>query len=154
MAQRKAYEKIVYKAVIFLRLMGIDFGDARVGIALSDPLGIMSQGYGTLINDGTEHLYEEIQSIVREKEVTTIVIGLPKNMDNTEGFRSVATKEFAQKLEAFTDAEIKFCDERLTTVSAHGMLSEMNVRGKKRKGVVDTLSAALILETYMRKNGL
>ena len=136
-----------------MRLMGIDFGDARVGIALSDPLGIMAQGYETLDNDGTDSLFYKIQSIIKEKEVTTIVIGLPKNMDNSEGSRADATKEFAQKLKSFTDAKIEFCDERLTTVSAHGMLSEMNVRGKKRKGAVDTLSAALILETYMRKNG-
>ena len=136
-----------------MRLMGIDFGDARVGIALSYPLGIMAQGYGTLKNDGGDHLFEEIASIIKEKEVTKIVIGLPKNMDGTEGFRSDATKEFADKLRTFTEAEITFFDERLTTVSAHGFLSEMNVRGKKRKGAVDTLSAALILETYMRKNG-
>ncbi len=136
-----------------MRLMGIDFGDARVGIALSDPLGIMAQGYGTLQNDGTEKLFLEIAEIIKEKEVTKIVIGLPKNMDNSEGFRSDATKEFAEKLKNFTDAEITFFDVRLTTVSAHGFLSEMNVRGKKRKGAVDTLSAALILETYMRKNG-
>ena len=136
-----------------MRLMGIDFGEARVGIALSDPLGIMAQGYGTLKNDGTEQIFCEIAAIIKEKEVTKIVIGLPKNMDNSEGFRSAATKEFAQKLSTFTDAEITFFDERLTTVSAHGFLSEMNVRGKKRKGAVDTLSAALILETYMRKNG-
>lgn len=139
--------------VIDMRLMGIDYGDARVGIALSDPLGIMAQGYGTLQNDGTEQLFCDIQSIIKEKEVTKIVIGLPKNMDNSEGFRADATKEFAEKLKLYTSAEIVFCDERLTTVSAHGMLSEMNVRGKKRKGAVDTLSAALILETYMRKNG-
>lgn len=136
-----------------MRLMGIDFGDARVGIALSDPLGIMAQGYGTLKNDGTDQLFHDILAIIKEKEVTKIIIGLPKNMDNTEGFRSTATKEFAEKLRSFTDAEIEFFDERLTTVSAHGFLSEMNVRGKKRKGAVDTLSAALILETYMRKNG-
>lgn len=136
-----------------LRLMGIDFGDARVGIALSDPLCIMAQGYKTLRNDGTDSLFSEIQLIIEEKEVTKVIIGLPKNMDNTEGFRSIATKEFAEKLKEYTKAEIEFCDERLTTVSAHGMLSEMNVRGKKRKGAVDTLSAALILETYMKKNG-
>ena len=64
--------------------MGIDFGDARVGIALSDPLGIMAQGYETLDNDGTDSLFYKIQSIIKEKEVTTIVIGLPKNMDNSE----------------------------------------------------------------------
>ena len=137
-----------------MRLMGIDFGDARVGIALSDPLMIMSQGYKTIKNDGTDTLYEEIAAIIKEKEVTKIVIGLPKNMDNSEGFRTDATMEFAEKLKTFTSLEIDFSDERLTTVSAHGFLNEMNVRGKKRKGAVDTLSAALILETYMKKKGL
>ncbi len=137
-----------------MRLMGIDFGDARVGIALSDPLMIMSQGYKTILNDGTDSLFEEIASIIKEKEVTKIIIGLPKNMDNSQGFRTDATMEFAQKLKTFTDVEIDFSDERLTTVSAHGFLNEMNVKGKKRKGAVDTLSAALILETYMKKNGL
>ncbi|MBQ3118887.1 MAG: Holliday junction resolvase RuvX [Clostridia bacterium] len=137
-----------------MRLMGIDFGDARVGIALSDPLMIMSQGYKTIKNDGTDALYEEIASIIKEKEVTKIVIGLPKNMDNSQGFRTDATMEFADRLRNFTDIEIEFSDERLTTVSAHGFLNEMNVRGKKRKETVDTLSAALILETYMKKKGL
>lgn len=133
--------------------MGIDFGDARVGIALSDPLCIMSQGLKTIKNDGSENLFLEIAEIIKEKQVTKIVIGLPKNMDNSEGFRAESTKEFAEKLKEYTDLPIEFCDERLTTVSAHGFLSEMNVRGKKRKGAVDTLSAALILETYMKKNG-
>lgn len=137
-----------------MRLMGIDYGDARVGIALSDPLMIMSQGYKTIQNDGTDALFEEIVAIIKEKEVTKIVIGLPKNMDNSQGFRTDATMEFAEKLKTFTDVEIDFSDERLTTVSAHGFLNEMNVRGKKRKGAVDTLSAALILETYMKKKGL
>ncbi len=137
-----------------MRLMGIDFGDARVGIALSDPLMIMSQGYKTILNDGTDSLFLEIVEIIKEKEVTKIIIGLPKNMDNSQGFRTDATMEFAQKLKTFTDVEIDFSDERLTTVSAHGFLNEMNVKGKKRKGAVDTLSAALILETYMKKNGL
>lgn len=137
-----------------MRLMGIDFGDARVGIALSDPLMIMSQGYKTINNDGTDSLYEEIVAIIKDKEVTKIVIGLPKNMDNTQGFRTDATMEFAEKLKTFTNVPIDFSDERLTTVSAHGFLNEMNVRGKKRKGAVDTLSAALILETYMKKKGL
>lgn len=137
-----------------MRLMGIDFGDARVGIALSDPLMIMSQGYKTILNDGTDSLFEEIVAIIKEKEVTKIIIGLPKNMDNSQGFRTDATMEFAQKLKSFTDVEIDFSDERLTTVSAHGFLNEMNVKGKKRKGAVDTLSAALILETYMKKMSL
>ena len=137
-----------------MRLMGIDYGDARVGVALSDPLMIMSQGYKTIQNDGTDSLYDELVAIIKEKEVTKIVIGLPKNMDNSQGFRTDATMEFAEKLKTFTNVEIDFSDERLTTVSAHGFLNEMNVRGKKRKGAVDTLSAALILETYMKKKGL
>lgn len=137
-----------------MRLMGIDYGDARVGIALSDPLMIMSQGYKTIKNDGSGALFEEIAAIIKEKEVTKIVIGLPKNMDNSQGFRTDATMEFADKLKSYTDVEIDFSDERLTTVSAHGFLNEMNVRGKKRKDTVDTLSAALILETYMKKKGL
>lgn len=137
-----------------MRLMGIDYGNARVGIALSDPLMIMSQGYKTIKNDGTDALFEEIAAIIKEKEVTKIVIGLPKNMDNSQGFRTDATMEFADKLKTYTDVEIDFSDERLTTVSAHGFLNEMNVRGKKRKDTVDTLSAALILETYMKKKGL
>ncbi len=136
-----------------MRLMGIDFGDARVGVALSDPLCIMSQGFKTINNDGTDSLFLEICDIIKEKEVTKIIVGLPKNMDNSEGFRTDATKEFVEKLKTFTDVPTEYCDERLTTVSAHGFLSEMNVRGKKRKGAVDTLSAALILETYMKKNG-
>jgi len=137
-----------------MRLMGIDFGDARVGIALSDPLMIMSQGYKTIKNDGTDSLFLEIAEIIKEKEVTKIIIGLPKNMDNSQGFRTDATMEFAEKLKKFTDVEIDFSDERLTTVSAHGFLNEMNVKGKKRKDTVDTLSAALILETYMKKMSL
>ena len=84
-----------------MRLMGIDFGDARVGIALSDPLMIMSQGYKTIQNDGTDALFEEIIAIIKEKEVTKIIIGLPKNMDNSQGFRTDATMEFAEKLKTF-----------------------------------------------------
>ncbi len=137
-----------------MRLMGIDFGDARVGVALSDPLMIMSQGYKTIKNDGSDTLFEELAAIIKEKEVTKIIIGLPKNMDNSQGFRTDATMAFSEKLKTYTDVEIDFSDERLTTVSAHGFLNEMNVRGKKRKGAVDTLSAALILETYMKKKGL
>ena len=93
------------KVVKKMRLMGIDFGDARVGIALSAPLGIMAQGYGTVKNDGTEQLFLDIQTIIREKEVTKIVIGLPKNMDGTEGVRAELCREFAEKLkEAFQGA--------------------------------------------------
>jgi len=135
-----------------MRLMGIDYGDARVGIALSDLLGITAQGYATLQNTQDEALFIEIQKIIKEKEVSKIVLGLPKNMDNTEGFRAQATYEFAEKLKSYTDKEIVFWDERLSTVAAHSYMNTLDIKGKKRKGLVDTIAAALILENYMQSN--
>ena len=134
-----------------MRLMGIDYGDARVGIALSDPLMIMSQGYKTIQNDGTDALFCEIVEIIKEKEVTKIVIGLPKNMDNSQGFRTDATMEFAEKLKTFTDVEIDFSDERLTTVEATNYMLDADISRKKRKEKIDSLAANIILQTYLDK---
>ena len=137
-----------------MKIMGIDYGDKRVGIALSDALGITAQGYGTLENTGGKRLFEKIKQIITENDVGEIVVGMPKNMDSTEGFRAEITQGFIERLAGYTDAEITLWDERLTTVAAHGLLSELDVRGKKRKALVDTVSAALILEGYLenRKN--
>ena len=134
-----------------MRLMGIDYGDARIGIALSDPLGITAQGYATLKNTGDD-VFLEIKKIIDEKCVEKIVLGLPKNMDNTEGFRAQATYDFAEKLKGYTDKEIVFWDERLSTLAAYSYLNNMDIRGKKRKGLVDTIAASLILENYMKSN--
>lgn len=133
-----------------MRYMGIDYGDARVGIALSDSLGMLAQRYTTLENTGGKKLFEQLAQLVREKEVGHIVIGMPKNMDGSEGFRAEATYAFAERLKTVTDVTISFWDERLTTVAAHGYLSEVNVRGKKRKAAVDAVSAELILEGFMQ----
>lgn len=133
-----------------LRYMGIDYGDARVGIALSDPLGMLAQRYTTLENTGGKKLFAQIAELVQEKQVGHIVIGMPKNMDGSEGFRAEATYAFAERLKTVTDVEISFWDERLTTVAAHGYLNEVNVRGKKRKATVDAVSAELILEGFMQ----
>lgn len=132
-----------------MRYMGIDYGDARVGVALSDPLGMMAQRFATLTNTGGKKLFEQLAQIIEEKQVDHVVIGLPKNMDGSEGFRAEATHAFAERLRTYTDAELSFWDERLTTVAAHGYLSELNIRGKKRKNAVDAVSAELILEGYM-----
>lgn len=136
-----------------MRTMGIDYGDKRVGIALSDPLGITAQGYGTLENTGGKKLFEQIVTVVKEKQVSQIVVGLPKNMDNSQGFRSEATHAFVERLKTYTDVPVTLWDERLTTVEAHGYLNEMDVRGKRRKAVVDTVAACLILENYLRGRG-
>ncbi len=132
-----------------MRYMGIDYGDARVGVALSDPLGMLAQRFTTLTNTGGKKLFEQLVAIIEEKEVSHIVIGMPKNMDATEGFRAQATYAFAERLKTYTEVPISFWDERLTTVQAHAYLNELDVRGKKRKETVDAVSAELILEGFM-----
>lgn len=132
-----------------MRILGIDYGDARVGVAVSDLLGFMASGVGTIQNKGNKVLFSELQKILDEYKPEKIVIGLPKNMDGTEGFRVDATKEFAKNLESIYNGEIIFVDERLTTVGATRYLDTTNTHGKKRKAVLDTVSACLILEQYL-----
>ena len=135
-----------------MRIIGIDYGDARVGIAASDPLGITAQGVGTIRNKGTEKLLSELKKIIDKYTPEKIVIGLPKNMDGSLGFRADATYAFAKELKSIFGGEIVFWDERLTTVGASRYLDETNTFKKDRKNVIDTLSACLILEGYMQKN--
>ncbi len=134
-----------------MRIMGIDFGDARVGVAVTDPLGITAQGVGTVKNGGVKKLMAELDAIIKEYKPCEIVIGMPKNMDGTEGFRADATYKFAKRLGEIYDGKIEFVDERLTTVGATQFLNATNTRGGKRKDVIDTVSACLILETYMKR---
>ena len=135
-----------------MRILGIDYGDARVGVAVSDVLGFMATGVKTIQNRGTKKLLEELDEVLKEYKPEKIVIGLPKNMDGTEGFRVDATKEFAEELKAIYNGEIIFQDERLTTVGATRYLDTTNTRGKKRKAVLYTVSACLILEQYLNSN--
>lgn len=132
-----------------MRILGIDYGDARIGVAVSDLLGMTAQGVGTIKNTGVKKLMDELSKIIAEYAPEKIVIGLPKNMDGSEGFRAEATYKFADKLKEIYDGEIIFRDERLTTVGATRFLNETNTRGKKRKGIIDTVSACLILEGYL-----
>ena len=134
-----------------MRILGIDYGDARVGVAVSDLLGLTAQGVGTVKNTGSKKLMAELLKIIEEFKPETIVIGMPKNMDGTEGFRADATRKFADKLSEIYGGEITFVDERLTTVGASQFLNATNTRGQKRKNVIDTVSACLILETYLAK---
>jgi len=131
-----------------MKLMGIDYGDARIGVAMSDPLCIVAQGWGNVKN--SETAAGEVAQLAKDNGVERIVVGLPKNMDNTEGASAEKARAFAAQLHELSGIEIAFWDERLTTVAAHGFLSELDVRGKKRKAIVDTVSATLILEGYMQ----
>ncbi len=132
-----------------MRIMGIDYGDARVGVAVSDVLGITAQGVGTVRNKTSKQLLDELAALIDEYKPEKIVVGLPKNMDGTQGFRSEETYKFTDKLREIYDGEIVYWDERLTTVGASRILNDTNTRGKKRKGVIDTVAASLILEGYL-----
>ena len=133
-----------------MRIMGIDYGDRRIGIAVSDPLGITAQGVKTVQNKGFEKIKTELLELLSLYNPEKIILGLPKNMDGTLGFRADETYKFADFLKTLTDKEIVFWDERLTTVSASLILNETNTRGKDRKKVIDTVSACIILENYMQ----
>ncbi len=132
-----------------MRILGIDYGDARVGVAVSDMLGFMAQGVRTIKNRGKEKLLSELKEIIDEYKPEKIVIGLPKNMDGSEGFRVEATHEFADLLRGIYSGEIVFYDERLSSLGAKRYLNETNTRGKKRKEVLDTVAACIILEGYL-----
>lgn len=132
-----------------MRIMGIDYGDARVGVAVTDLLGITSQGVKTIKNKGIKTLLLELDALIKEYNPEKIVIGLPKNMDGTIGFRGEATYKFSDRLKEIYDGEIVYYDERLSTVSATRFLDATNTHGKKRKEVLDTVSACIILDGYM-----
>ena len=133
-----------------MRIMGIDYGDKRVGIALSDPLGLMAQGLKTLPNKVYDKMLDSICQIIKENDVNLIVLGLPKNMNGTLGERGVITENFASDIkQRLNDIRIVFWDERLSTVEAHSFLNATNTRGDKRKSIIDTLSAQIILQSYL-----
>lgn len=132
-----------------MRIMGIDYGDSRIGIAMSDLMGWTAQGVKTIQNKGREKTLEELKEILKEYRPEKTVIGLPKNMDGSEGFRAEATYEFAEALKTIFDGEVVFWDERLSTVEASKILKTTETFGKKRKKVLDTVAATLILEGYL-----
>ena len=133
-----------------MRIMGIDYGDSRVGIAVSEPLGFMAQGIRTLPNKVYQKMLDSIVDIANEYQVTSIVIGLPKNMDGSLGFRADITMKFADDLKKrLPETEFVFQDERLTTVQASTFLNATNTRGKSRKNVIDTVAAEIILQSYL-----
>ena len=132
-----------------MRILGIDFGDARTGIAVSDALGWTAQPVGQLPSWNTEVLLEKVAEYVEQFHAERIVLGFPKNMNGTVGERGEKTKQFAESLKEKCGIDVILWDERLTTVASHRILSECDVRGDKRKKQVDTLSAELILQGYL-----
>ncbi len=132
------------------KLLGIDFGDKRTGLAVSDPSRILASGIGYISPGGIVKVADEIARIAGERGVVGIVLGLPRNMDGSEGFRADRIKELASLLEErLPSVPVALFDERLTTVAASRFLNETNTRGSKRKSVVDTLSAQIILQNAL-----
>lgn len=134
------------------RAMALDLGDRRVGIAMSDLMKMIANGYETYYRSGDETRdIEYIKRLVVDNNVDEVVIGLPINMDGTEGVRVEKSREFGQKLGEIIDAKIFFEDERLTTVSAERVLIEGDVRRDKRKTVIDMVAATIILQAFLDK---
>ena len=132
-----------------MKIMAIDYGDARTGIAISDALGMLT-GFTTVIHAYTQDkVAAAIADLIKEHQVTELVMGFPKNMDGSEGPRAELYKSFAAVLEEVTGLKPVLWDERRTTVDAHRILSQNNVRGKKRKNTVDAVAASLILEGFL-----
>ncbi len=135
-------------------ILSVDYGDKRTGIAVCDKLEMLASPVCVLTEWNAETLAEKIVDIAKQKNAEQIVIGLPRNMDGSKGFRAEACEELGEIVKSKCEIPVTFWDERLTTVSAHRILSENNVRGKKRKSVVDAVAAEIILQNYIdsRKN--
>ena len=136
-----------------MRVMGIDYGDARTGVAFSDLLCSIVGSTTVIHSRNMDKTLQEVVRLVSENDVSEIVIGLPKNMDGTEGARAELCRVFAGKVEESTGLPVKLWDERRTTVEAHNILSAHNYHGKKRKNTVDAVAAGLILEGYLAFRG-
>lgn len=132
------------------RVLGVDFGDTRTGLAVSDARRFLSTGLGTVSPGGIEKTAAKVAEVAVEQQVSAIVVGLPRNMDGSEGFRAERCREFAALLrEKLPEVSVAMIDERLTTVSASRYLNETNTRGSRRKQVIDTLSAEIILQNAL-----
>ena len=137
-----------------MRKLGIDYGDSRVGLAITDLLGITVQGLETIHYNGNDKiLLKRLDEILNEYEIDTIVVGMPINMNGTSSTRVEVTNQFIRKLKCkYNKIKIETIDERLTTVSAHKTMNFLDVNKKQKRNIVDTISAEYILEIYMKRN--
>ena len=134
-----------------MRVLGIDYGDSRVGIAITDPLGITAQGLETIDYQGKDKiLLKRLDEIIANYEVDTIVLGMPLNLKGEETVRAEVTRAFLHKLKCkYPKLKIELIDERLTSVQAHKTMNDLGIKNRMKKNIVDTLAATYILETYI-----
>jgi putative Holliday junction resolvase len=137
-----------------MRILGLDYGDVRVGVAVSDIMGWTAQGIESITYSGNEKkLIDRLELIIKEYQIEKIVIGFPINMNATLGPRAEKTEKFIDKLNKKFGLEVEKIDERLTTVSAQKTMTYLGINKEKKKGIVDTISAVFILQTYLDKVG-
>ena len=136
-----------------MRILGIDYGDARTGLAITDALNITAQGLETIHNQGSDRvILKRLDEIIEQYQVETLVIGRPINMNGTSSERTEKTELFIHKLKCkYNKLKIETIDERLTTVAAHKTMNLLDINKNKKKNIVDTISAVYILETYLNK---
>ncbi len=134
------------------RIIGLDYGEARTGVAVSDLLGITAQGVTSIKHKSDKELLEKLSEYIEEYAPKKIIIGLPLNMNATKGPRVEKTLKFVEKLKAKFDIDVETIDERLTTVASHRTMTELGTSKNKKKNIVDMMSAVLILQIYLDKN--
>lgn len=134
------------------RTIGLDYGEARTGVAVSDLLGITAQGVTSISHKSDKELLEKLKPIMDEYKPIKLVIGMPLNMNATSGERVRKTKRFIHKLKEQFEIEVETIDERLTTVASHRTMTELGMSKDKKKNVVDMMSAVFILQIYLDKN--
>jgi len=136
-----------------MRILGIDYGEARTGLAITDELHITAQGLETVHSEGNDKIIlRKIDELLEKYKIDTIVIGMPYNMNGTKSQRAEITEKFMHKLKCkYNKLKIDYIDERLTTVAAHKTMNFLNINKHKKRNIVDTISAVYILETYLEK---
>ena len=137
-----------------MRILGLDYGDARCGVAITDALNITVQGLETIkCNNSDRIILKRLDEIIKQYDIETIVVGMPFNMNGTKSERVQKTEEFIHKLKCkYNKIKIETVDERLTTVQAHRTMNDLGIKPKDKKKIVDTISAVYILETYINNN--
>ena len=134
------------------RILGVDYGDARTGLALSDLSGFLASGAGCIKSTGFMKTAESVAEFAKKSDVGLIVLGHPINMNGTLGPRSEKVQAFGKHLEEITGIKVELFDERLSTANAHVILNQTNTRGQKRKDIIDEMSACLILQSYLDRS--
>ena len=134
-----------------MKIMAVDFGDARTGLAICDKTELLASPVGVIHEKRFEHAVEKVAAAAAENRAEAVIVGLPLNMNGSEGPRAELCRNFAEQLSSRVNVPVRMWDERQTTVSAAGYLNQTDTRGKKRKEVIDAVAAVIILDSYLQR---